>query len=231
MSRRLIIWFVGILALGLLALIPLRMGLGRFVEQGFTARQVAGTIWDGRIGELYFKSRRLGTFEVALDPLALLTGAVKLGFHRLDDPQGVLDGALVSGANRGFRDTTGRIGLAGLFGTLPLDAIEFDKVGVLFKGQNCSKAEGKVTVLMAAPLPGVDGVVLRGSPRCENKRVRFVLSTPSNAGKLEFYVRSSGDYRAWFHVRGAQPDQAANLRAVGFSPSQEGLMMSIDGKL
>jgi general secretion pathway protein N len=231
MTRRLIIWFVGILALGLLALIPLRMGLGRFVEQGFTARQVAGTIWDGRIGELNFKSRRLGTFEVALDPLALLTGAVKLGFHRLDDPQGVLDGALVSGANRGFRDTTGRIGLAGLFGTLPLDAIEFDKVGVLFKGQNCSKAEGQVTVLMAAPLPGVDGVVLRGSPRCEHKRVRFALSTPSNAGKLEFYVRSSGDYRAWFHVRGAQPDQAANLRAVGFSPSQEGLMMSIDGKL
>ena len=231
MSRRLTIWFVGILALGLLALIPLRMGLGRFVEQGFTARQVAGTIWDGRIGELNFKSRRLGTFEVALDPLALLTGAVKLGFHRLDDPQGVLDGALVSGANRGFRDTTGRMGLAGLFGTLPLDAIEFDKVGVLFKGQNCSKAEGQVTVLMAAPLPGVDGVVLRGSPRCEHKRVRFALSTPSNAGKLEFYVRSSGDYRAWFHVRGAQPDQAANLRAVGFSPSQEGLMMSIDGKL
>lgn len=231
MSRRLIFWFAGILALGLLALIPLRMALGRFVEQGFTARQVAGTIWNGRIGELNFKSRRLGTFEVALEPLALLTGAVKLGFHRLDDPQGIFDGALVSGADRGFHETTGRIAIGGLSGTLPLDSIELDDVSVLFKGQICSKAAGQVTVLMATPLPGVDGAVLRGSPRCENKRVRFVLSTPSNAGRLEFYVRSSGDYRAWFRVRGAQPDQAANLMAAGFSQSQEGLMMSIDGKL
>ena len=231
MSRRMIFWFVGILALALFALIPLRMALGGFAEQGFTARQVAGTIWNGRIGELNFKSRRLGTFDVALEPMALLTGAVTLSFHRLDDPHGALDGALVSGASRGFRETSGRIGIGGLFGTLPLDVIEFDKVSVLFKGQNCSKAAGQVTVLMAAPLPGVDGVVLRGSPRCENTRVRFVLSTPSNTGKLEFYVRSSGDYRAWFRVRGAQADQAANLAAAGFSPSQEGLMMSVDGKL
>ena len=231
MNRRLIFWFAGILALGLVALIPLRMALGRFAEQGFTARQVAGTIWYGRIGELNFQSRRLGTFEVALDPLALLTGAVQLGFHRLDDPQGVLDGALVSGAERGFRETTGRIGIAGAFGTLPIDAIEFDNVSVLFNGQKCSKAAGQVKVQMAAPLPGVDGVMLRGSPRCENKRVRFVLSSPSNSGTLEFYIRSSGDYRAWFRVRGARPDQAATLMGVGFSPSQEGLMMSIDGKL
>jgi general secretion pathway protein N len=231
MSRRLIFWLAGILALGLLALIPLRMALGRFAEQGFTARQVTGTIWYGRIGELHFKSRRLGTFEVALEPLALLIGAVKLGFHRLDDPQGLLDGTLVSGAQRGFRGTTGRVGIAGLFGALPFDAIEFDKVDVLFRGQKCSRAAGQVTLLMAAPLPGVDGLVLRGSPRCESNRVRFVLSTPSKTGKLEFYVRSSGDYRAWFRIRGAQPDQAANLMASGFSPSQEGLMMSIDGKL
>ena len=231
MTRRLILWFAVILALGLLAMVPLRMALGRFADQGFTARQAAGTIWYGRIGELNFNRRRLGTFEVALDPLALLTGAVKLGFHRLDDPQGVLDGALVSGANRGFRDTTGRIGPAGLFGALPIDAIELDKVSVLFEGEACSKAAGQATVLLTAPVPGVDGVILRGSLRCENKRVRFILSTPSGSGRLDFYIRSSGDYRAWFYVRGAQPDQVAILTAAGFTAAPEGLMMSIDGKL
>jgi general secretion pathway protein N len=230
-SRRFIFWFAGILALGLIALIPLRMALGRFVDQGFTARQVAGTIWYGRIGELNFKVRRLGTFEVGLDPLALLTGAVKLNFHRLDDPQGVLDGALVSGLSRGIRNTTGRIGVAGLFGALPVDAIELQDVTVLFKGQICARASGQATLILASPLPGVDGVTLRGSPRCEKERVRFVLSTPSLAGKLDFYVRSSGDYRAWFQVRGAQPDQAASLATAGFTAAAEGMMLSVDGKL
>ena len=231
MSRRLILWFAGILALGLIALIPLRTALGRFVDQGFTARQVAGTIWYGRIGELDFKARRLGTFEVALDPLALLTGAVKLNFHRLDDPQGVLDGALVSGTSRGFRDTTGRIGVAGLFGALPADAIELQDVSILFNGQDCAKATGQATVILAAPLPGVDGVSLRGSPRCEKERVRFVLSTPTGTGRLDFYVRSSGDYRAWFHVHGVNADQGATLAAAGFTASPEGMMLSVAGKL
>jgi general secretion pathway protein N len=231
MSRRLIFWFAGILALGLLAMIPLRMALGRFVDQGFTARQVAGTVWYGRIGELNFKSRRLGTFEVRLDPVAMLTGAVKLGFKRLDDPHGILDGALVAGVNRGFRDMTGRVAIAGLLGSLPADAIEFEGASILFNGEDCTQASGRATLLLTAPLPGVDGVMLRGSPRCENERVRFVLSTPSGAGKLDFYVRSSGDYRAWFHVRGAPPDQVAVLAAAGFTASPEGMVVSADGKL
>jgi len=84
MSRRLIFWFAGIFALGLLVLLPMRTVLGRLADQGFTARQVAGTIWYGRIGELTYHGRRLGTFEAAVDPLALLTGALKLNFHRLD---------------------------------------------------------------------------------------------------------------------------------------------------
>ncbi len=231
MSRRLILLFTIVLLIGLVALIPLRVAVGRLANQGFTARQIAGTTWYGRIGELTFGSRRLGTFEVAVEPLALLTGTVKMNFQRLGDPQGALDGALVSGGRRGIRDTTGRLGAAGLFGALPVDAIEFDKVTVLFRQQECSTASGQVTVVLAAPVPGVDGVTLRGSPRCENRRVRFTVATPSGSGRLDFYVRAGGDYRAWFHVRGSQPDQAAILMSAGFTPSAEGLTMSDDGKL
>lgn len=231
MSRRLVLLFSGVLLLGLLALIPLRTAVGRLADQGFSARQVAGTIWYGRIGELNFGARRLGTFEVAASPLALLTGSVRMNFKRLGDPQGALDGALISGGRRGIRETTGRIGAAGLFGAMPVDAIEFDDVTLLFRGQECASASGQATVLLAAPIPGVDGVTLRGSLRCDNKRVRFTLATPSGAGKLDFYVRAGGDYRAWFHVRGAQPDQAAILAAAGFTPSAEGLTMGANGKL
>lgn len=231
MNRRLVFLFAGVFILSLLALLPLRTVVGRLESQGFAARQVAGTIWYGRIGELNFGQRRLGTFEVALSPLALLTGTTKLDFRRLGDPQGVLDGALVSGGRRGIRNTSGRLGLAGLFGALPVDAIEFDNVTALFRGQECASASGQVTVLLATAVPGVDGVALRGSLRCENRRVRFTLATPSGKGRLDFYVRSGGDYRAWFHVRGAPLDQAAILTAAGFTPSPDGLMMSVDGKL
>jgi len=231
MSRRLIFWFAGIFALGLLVLLPMRTVLGRLADQGFTARQVAGTLWYGRIGELTYHGRRLGTFEAAVDPLALLTGALKLNFHRLDDPQGVLDGALVSGTARGVRDVTGRIGAAGLFGGLPADALELENVTLLFKGQGCAKATGKATILLASPLPGVDGVALSGVPRCENERLRFVLTTPSGAGKLDFYVRSTGDYRAFFQVPAAGPDQSASLTAAGFTASPDGMVLSVDGKL
>lgn len=231
MNRRLILFFLVVLVVGLVALIPLRSAVAPLVDQGFTARQVAGTIWYGRIGELTFGTRRLGTFEVAFDPLALLTGAVKMKFQRLGDPHGVLDGTLVSGGRRGLGETTGRIGVAGLFGALPIDAIEFDKVTLLFRGQECASASGAVTMVLAAPIPGVDGVTLRGSLRCENRRVRFTLATPSGAGRIDFYVRSGGDYRAWLHVRAVPPDQAALLGAAGFTPSSDGLTMSAAGKL
>lgn len=231
MSRRWIYWFAGMLALGLIALLPLRIAMGRFEAMGFTARQVAGSIWYGRIGELSLRNHRIGTFEVALAPLALLTGAVKLDFRRLDDPQGVLDGALVAGASRGMRDTTGRIAAAGLFGALPIEAIELEDATLLFKGQRCARATGKARVLIASSLPGVDGVAFAGSPRCEGERIRFMLSTPSGAGRLDFYVRSSGEYRGWLHVRGADPSNASALAGAGFAASPEGMMLSVDGKL
>lgn len=231
MSRRWLFWFAGMLALGLLVLLPLRVALGRFEAMGFTARQVAGTIWYGRIGELSLRHHRLGTFEVAVAPLALLTGAVKLNFRRLDDPQGVLDGALVAGSNRGLRDTTGRIGLAGLLGALPVEAIELEDATLLFKGQRCARAGGKARVLIAAPLPGVDGIAFSGGPRCEGERLRFVLSTPTGAGRLDFYIRSSGEYRGWLQVRGADSVNASALAAAGFADSPEGMMLSVDGRL
>lgn len=231
MNRRLILLFTVVLITGLVALIPLRTAVGRLVDQGFTARQVAGTIWHGRIGELTFRNRRLGTFEVAVEPLALLAGKVKMNFQRLGDPQGSLDGTLLSGGRRGLSDTSGRIGVAGLFGELPVDAIEFERVTLLFRGQECSSASGAVTMLLAAPIPGIDGVTFRGSLRCENRRVRFTLATPSGAGRIDFYVRAGGDYRAWLHVRAAPPDQAAILTAAGFTPSSDGLTMGANGKL
>ena len=231
MSRRWSLWFGALLLLSLLALVPLRVALGGLVDQGFTARQVAGTVWYGRIGELSLRARRLGTFEVRLDPGPLLIGAVNLGFHRMDDPNGNLDGTFVAGSTRGIRSTSGRLAIAGLVGKLPVDTLQLDGVTMLFRGGQCAEASGRVIMLVAAPLPGLGGVQYQGAPRCEGERVRFVLAGPSGAGEVEFYLRSNGELRAWLRVPRGDPATAAALSAAGFRESPEGWVLSAEGRL
>jgi general secretion pathway protein N len=230
-SPRWLAWFGAIFALALLALLPLRTLFVPFVHQGFTARQLAGTIWYGRIGELSLRAHRLGTFDVQADPLALLTGAVRLRFNRVDDPEGALTGALVSGLHKGIRATSGRIGAAGLFGALPIEALELDQATILFRNGECSEASGRVTAILAAPIPGLDGVGLSGTPRCEGERVRFILAAPSGNGQIEFYVRYGGAYRGWIRVRPSTPDAVTALSSAGFKQSEDGFLLSVDGSL
>ena len=230
MSRRWTLWFATLLLLSLLALVPLRVAVGGLVDQGFTARQVAGTIWYGRIGELSRRARRLGTFEVRLDPGPLLIGAVHLGFRRMDDPNGALDGTLVAGSTSGVRATSGRLAIAGLAGQLPLDTLQIDGVTILFRGERCAEASGRVTMLVAAPLPGLGGAQFQGSPRCEGERVRFVLAGPAGA-EVEFFVRANGELRAWLRLPPTDPAAAAALSAAGFRESGQGWVLSAEGRL
>lgn len=230
MSRRWILWSATLFLLSLLALVPLRVALGGLAEQGFTARQVAGTIWYGRVGELSLRARRLGTFEVRLDPGPLLIGAVQLGFHRMDDLNGALDGTLVAGSADGIRSTSGRLAIAGLAGQLPLDSLQLDNVTILFRGGQCAEASGRVTMLVAAPLPGLSGAQFQGAPRCEGERVRFILAGPAGA-EVEFFVRANGELRAWLRLPRTDPAAAAALSTAGFRESARGWTLSAEGRL
>src|SRR5690349_22609995 len=99
MSRRWIIVSTAVAVLAVIAFFPLRLALGLsdLKSIGFTARQVEGSIWSGRIGELHMRSQPLGTVDVALDPFALLIGNISMSFSRLGSPEGPLDGRLVAG--------------------------------------------------------------------------------------------------------------------------------------
>ena len=230
MSRRWTLWFATLLLLSLFALVPLRIAVRGLVDRGFTARQVAGTIWYGRIGELSLGRRRLGTFEVRLDPGPLLLGTVQLGFDRMDDPNGALDGTLVAGSASGIRSTTGRLAIAGLAGQLPLDTLQFDDVTVLFRGGQCVAASGRVSMLVAAPLPGLSGAQFQGAPACDGERVRFVLAGPA-AAEVEMSVRANGEVRARLRLPPTDPVAAAALSAAGFRESAQGWMLSAQGRL
>lgn len=234
MRRRWLIWTGGILALALISLFPLRVALAMsdMKRMGFAARQVAGTIWYGRIGELHLRSQPLGTFEVRLDPAALLFGTISMRFDRLDDPDGILEGQLVAGLSRGIKSSSGRIAAAEMFAPLPIEAIELRDVTVLFRRGTCVEAAGEITPIIASPVPGLSFATgLTGRLDCEGERARVVMASPGGGERLEFYVNSEGDYRAWMTVRTPAPEASVALSLFGFRPSPEGLTLSMRGRL
>ena len=234
MKRRWIVWTGGILALAAVVLFPLRIALAMtdLERIGFTARQVAGTIWHGRIGELQLRSQPLGTFEVALDPVALLLGRLSMRFYRLDSPDGLLEGRLVAGARRGIVDASGRVAAAAMFRPLPVEALELQKVTVLFRGGRCVEASGTMRLVPGIGIPGVDlGSGLAGPVECEGERARVDMTSPSGAERLEFYVQESGDYRAWLSIRSQSPVVSGALAVLGFRPTENGMTLSVDGRL
>lgn len=233
MRRRWLTWLLGILGLALIGLFPLRtaLGLSDLERMGFTARQVAGTIWYGRIGSLHLRSQPLGTFEVQLDPLALLIGHVSMRFKRMDDAQGVLDGWLVAGPGRGIKQTSGRIAAVEMFAPLPIEALELHDVTVLFRNGLCIEAAGRVTPVMAAPVPGVQFAGLSGTIQCDGERARVEMTSGSGSERVEFYLHSSGRYRGWLSVRATGPDTGAALAVLGFRPSPEGMTLTVNGQL
>jgi general secretion pathway protein N len=234
MSRRWIAAAAGITILAVVALFPLRiaLGLSDLDRIGFTARQVEGSIWSGRIGELQLRSRPLGTMDVALDPFALLLGKLSLGFNRLGSPDGPLQGTLIAGFTRGLVETSGRLAVGDMFAPLPIAALELDKVTVRFRDGQCEQASGSVRPIIAAPLPGLTfDPGLAGVVECDGHRARVNMATPSGAQRLEFYVRESGEYRGWLSVRSSQPDLIGALSLVGFRPSPQGMTLTVDGRL
>lgn len=233
MTRRWTIWTGGILLMALIALFPLRaaLALSDMERMGFAARQVGGTIWYGRIGELHLRSQPLGTFEVRLDPLALMLGTISMRFDRMDDPDGVLEGRLIAGLSRGVKESSGRISVEQMFAPLPIEAIELDQVTVLFRRGTCVTGSGRITPIIASPIPGISfGSGLAGRLECDGERARVVMTSPSGGEKLEFYVNSQGAYRAWMTVR-ATPEASAVLSLFGFRQSPQGLTLQMRGRL
>lgn len=234
MKARWAAWTAGLAALALIGMFPLRVALGwsDLESMGFAARQVAGTIWYGRIGELHLKSQPLGTLEVALDPGQLLVGTVNMRFNRLDDPEGPLEGRLVAGGKRGIVDASGRVAVGEMFAPLPLTVLELEKVTVLFRNGRCVEAAGRIRPILAAPIPGANFESgLAGAVQCDGERARVEMESPSGAERIDFYVQQSGDYRGWMSVRNAHPGVTAALAAFGFKPSAQGMTLSVDGRL
>lgn len=234
MKVRWAVWTLGIALLALIGLFPLRLAFAwsDLGQMGFAARQVGGTIWFGRIGDLHLRSQPIGTLEVTVNPLAMLFGSVDMHFERLDSPEGPLSGNLIAGSSRGIRSTSGRIAVADLFAPVPVGALELSDVTILFRNGQCFEASGRITPIITVPLPGVRlDPGLAGAVECDGERARVALSSASGAERIDFYFHENGNYRARMSIRSADPLVNSGLAVFGFRPTPQGLSLSVDGRL
>ena len=98
--------FGAMMFVALLVFLPMRLvlasaGVG---EQGFSARSVTGSVWDGRLVDARFGDLALGTLDASLSPFALLIGRARV---LVEDQAGTVHGAFVLGRHlRGIEGMT-----------------------------------------------------------------------------------------------------------------------------
>ena len=235
-APRWLIWVVGIALLAMIALLPLRVALGAadLERLGLAARKISGTIWSGQIGGLTLNRQGLGNFDVRLEPLPLLMGRGSIRFDRIEDElQGPLSGTLLSGgSSRGVEDLTGRLAAGSLFAPVPVEALDFDRVSIVFRNGECVEASGTVTAVVGTrfgPLDLTRG--LSGPVSCEGERVRARLASAGGGELVQFYIAEDGRYRAFMTIRGVAPEIGAALSLFGFRPGPDGLTISTANRL
>lgn len=235
-APRWLIWVVGVGLLGLLALFPLRVALGAadLERMGLTARKVSGTIWSGQIGGLALDRQGLGNFNVGVEPLPLLAGRASIRFDRIEDQlQGPLSGTLLSGgASRGVKGLTGRLATASLFAPIPVEALDFDRVNIVFRNGECAQASGNLTALVGTRIGPLDLTRgLSGPISCEGDRVRARLASAGGGEFIQFYLAADGRYRAFMTIRSVAPEIGAALTLFGFEPGPDGFTLTTSNKL
>jgi len=226
------LFFIGALALALIALLPLRAAIGWFDldGRGLAAREASGSLWSGTLEEARFGAVPLGDLHARLNLLPLFLGRARLSLSR-DDADGRFDGAIsVSRHGFGVDDLTGRLRLGGLFAPLPVATLDLQDVTAHFADGRCERAEGAVHAGLSGDLAGMllpSG--LSGTARCADGALQVALASQTGMERIDLAIEAGGRWRADLRVRPADAAAQASLAAAGFAPSPNGYVRRIEG--
>lgn len=230
------LWIVVAVLMAAILFLPLRLAAGLFGldDLGLTARQTSGTLWSGRLDQARLGGLDLGTLDTGLHPLPLLLGRARFDFERAESGGPMpLSGAVETGPGRRLVDgLTGTVGMTGAgLGGLPIDSISFDQLSVHFSDGQCRSASGKLQVLLAVRIAGIDlRNGLSGDARCEGRALLIPLVGQSGMERLNLTVNGDGSYQARFGLAATDPVTAAALSAAGFSATAEGYYRTVRGR-
>lgn len=218
--RRLALWFVAALALGVVVCVPLRLLLPRFsLPAALSATRVEGAVWSGRLRQLHWHSTPLGDMHLGLSPLPLLAGRRQVWMR---GP--ALSLVLHTGPRRGLREADGVLPLPALSG-LALRA-SLEGAGLLFDDAGCREAGGRVRVEIASADDALAPLILAGAPACEGRRGVLALVPEHPGGPLHVEARlevdGDGAWRVESLARSDDPALRIALLAAGFQQAPGG---------
>ncbi len=220
----------------LVLLFPLRLAITvlGLDGQGMTARQVSGSVWDGRIDELSASGVPLGSVDAALSPLHLLTGQARIAVSRSAGAatQGPLNGAvLVSRNTLGIAGVDAAIPLAAALAPLPVGALAAQGLSVRFEEDACAAASGSVRATLSGSFAGVAlAQGLNGTAVCDGRYLRLPLASQSGHERLDLRIAISGDYVADLTAVEPAADQVPVLAALGFTAVPGGYRLRTTGR-
>lgn len=226
--------FIAFFALAMLAFLPLRLALGwsGLDAQGFTAREVAGSLWSGRLVEARFGDIALGDLHARLSPLALVIGRARIALEgESDDPARRIAAVVEMGRNRAaVLGARGPLEPGNAFAPLPVTTLNLDDVTVRFVDGACESADGRVRATLAGgflgqPLPGA----VSGGARCDAGALLLPLASGAGEG-INLRLWSDGRYRAELTLLPGDPAIAARLDGAGFVANGAARTFAVEGR-
>lgn len=226
--------FLALFALAVAIFLPMRLALGwaGLDAQGFTAREVTGSVWSGRLVEARFGDIALGDLDAGVSPLALLIGRARVALEsRSADPARRLAGTVEIGRNRAaVIDARGPLTPGNAFAPLPVSSLDLDQVSVRFVDSACEAAEGRVRAglsgdFLGQPLPGA----LSGAARCDGGALLLPLTSGAGEG-VNLRLWADGRYRAELTLVPTDPTIAARLDTGGFVANGAARTLAVEGR-
>lgn len=222
--------FGGLMLLALLVFLPMRLVLGwiGLGDQGFSARSVTGSVWDGRLEEARFGDLALGSLDASVSPLALLLGRARVV---IDGDPGIVHGALVlSRHGQGVDDLTATLPTGRAFAPLPVTQLALENVTIRFQDDTCERAEGRVRATLVGEAAGIAlPSELSGVARCEGNALLLPLASQSGSESIAMRITGGGRYTAALRIVPSDPAAAQRLAATGFVGGADGYRLSIQG--
>lgn len=238
MSARRLAWLFSISLAAMLALLwPLRLALDAvaFDTYRVSAKDVTGSIWNGRLRDATVGGTPLGDLSVRLQPFSLLIGA-----RRLQLASATLSVTVVSGRVQGIEHASGELtferieSLPGLGLSLLLE-----EASLTFADGRCRSAGGMVDAAMHLAAAGNAAAPIRlaGRPACEG-RTGVVQLTPVAGGapgaprvEATLQIEADGNYRLQSLVQAGDDATRALLLVAGFQESPSGMSRIDRGNL